>query len=79
MYNYLAGFKTTRPTCMTLTTEDKTSWRLEKTAARQGFYEKYLTEAERFDFSFREHGLRPAPASAGGAGQSVRPSRDSKI
>ena len=50
-YKYLTEFKITRPTCMTLTTEDKTGWRLEGTAARQGFYEKYLTEAERFDFT----------------------------
>ncbi len=60
-YKYLADFKITRPTCMTLTTEDKTGWRLEETAARQGFYEKYLTEAEQFDFTFREHGLRVHP------------------
>ncbi len=60
-YKYLTDFKITRPTCMTLTTEDKTGWRLEETAARQGFYEKYLTEAERFDFTFREHGLRVHP------------------
>ena len=60
-YKYLADFKITRPTCMTLTTEDKTGWRLEDVAARQGFYEKYLTEAEQFDFTFREHGLRVHP------------------
>ena len=60
-YKYLADFKITRPTCMTLTTEDNTGWRLEETAAQQGFYEKYLTEAERFDFTFREHGLRVHP------------------
>ncbi len=60
-YKYLTDFKITRPTCMTLTTEDKTGWRLEDTAVRQGFYEKYLTEAEQFDFTFREHGLRVHP------------------
>ncbi len=60
-YKYLADFKITRPTCMTLTTEDNTGWRLEETAAQQGFYEKYLTEAEQFDFTFREHGLRVHP------------------
>ena len=60
-YKYLADFKITRPTCMTLTIEDKTGWRLEDTAVRQGFYEKYLTEAEHFDFTFREHGLRVHP------------------
>ena len=60
-YKYLTGFKITRPTCMTLTTEDKTGWRLEDTTARRGFYEKYLREAERFDFTFREHGLRVHP------------------
>lgn len=27
-----------------------------ETSARQDFYEKYLTEAELFDFTFREHG-----------------------
>ncbi len=48
-YKYLADFKITRPTRTTLTTEDKTGWRLEDTAARQEFYEKYLTEAEQFD------------------------------
>ena len=57
-YEYLTEFKITRPTCMTLTTEDKMGWRLADAAARQGFYAKYLTEAERFDFTFREHGLR---------------------
>ena len=60
-YKYLTDFKITRPTCMTLTTEDKTGWRLEDAAARQGFYEKYLTEAEQYDFTFREHGLRVHP------------------
>ena len=60
-YKYLTDFKITRETCMTLTTEDKTGWRLEDTAARQGFYEKYLTEAERFEFTFREHGDRVHP------------------
>ena len=60
-YKYLTEFKITRPTCMTLTTEDKTGWRLEDAAAQQGFYEKYLTEAEQFDFTFREHGLRVHP------------------
>ena len=60
-YEYLTNFKITRPTCMTLTTEDRTGWRLEDAAAQQGFYEKYLTEAEQFDFTFREHGLRVHP------------------
>ena len=60
-YKYLTDFKITRPTCMTLTTEDKTGWRLEDTAVRQGFYEKCLTEAEQYDFTFREHGLRVHP------------------
>ena len=36
-------------------------WRLEDTTARRGFYEKYLREAEQFDFTFREHGLRVHP------------------
>ena len=74
-YKYLADFKITRPTCMTLTTEDKTGWRLEDTAVRQGFYEKYLTEAEQFDFQ----GAWPARAPAGDADRSVMPSRGSKI
>ena len=60
-YKYLTEFKITRPTCMTLTTEDKTGWRLEETAGRQGFYERYLRETEQFDFTFREHGLRVHP------------------
>ena len=60
-YKYLTDFKITRPTCMTLTTEDKTGWRLEDAAAQQGFYEKYLAEAEQYDFTFREHGLRVHP------------------
>ena len=60
-YKYLTDFKITRPTCMTLATEDKTGWRVEDTAALQGFYEKYLKEAEQFDFTFREHGLRVHP------------------
>jgi len=47
-YKYLTEFKITRPACMTLTTEDNTGWRFEDAATRQGFYEKYLTEAERF-------------------------------
>ena len=60
-YKYLTDFKITRPTCMTLTTEDKTGWRVEDIAAQQGFYERYLREAEQFDFTFREHGLRVHP------------------
>jgi hypothetical protein len=60
-YKYLTEFKITRPTCMTLTTEDKTGWRVEDIAAQQGFYERYLREAEQFDFTFREHGLRVHP------------------
>ena len=40
---------------------DNTGWRIEDTAVRRGFYEKYITEAERFDFTFREHGLRVHP------------------
>ena len=60
-YKYLTKSKMTRETCMTLTTEDGTGWRLMDTSARQGFYEKYLTEAEQFDFTLREHGLRVHP------------------
>jgi len=60
-YEYLTEFKITRPTCMTPTTEDKTRWRIEDTAAQQGFYERYMGEAEQFDFTFREHGLRMHP------------------
>jgi len=46
---------------MTLTTEDRTGWRIEDTTAQQRLYEKYLTEANHFDFTFREHGLRVHP------------------
>ena len=60
-YKYLTEFKITRPTCMTLTTEDKTGWRIEDIAAQQGFYKRYLREAEQFDFTFKEHGLRVHP------------------
>ncbi|CAK0774609.1 hypothetical protein CVIRNUC_004185 [Coccomyxa viridis] len=40
---------------MTLTTEDRTGWRLEENAARLGFYEKAV------EFTFREHGVRVHP------------------
>ena len=60
-YKYLADFKITREPCMTLTTEDGTVRRLMDTSARQGFYEKCLTEAEQYDFTFREQGERVHP------------------
>ena len=46
---------------MTLTTGDKTGWRIEDTAVRQELCEKYHLEAERFGFTCREHGLRVHP------------------
>ena len=60
-YEYLIAFKTTREPCMTLTSEDKTGWRIVDLAAQQGFYERYLREAERYDFTFKEHGQRVHP------------------